>query len=447
MLFILVIVAVLVVWAINYYLGKTKKAWRQTARTLDLSYAEPGLFGQHRMRGEVNNRSVRVRTETEGGTRSRRTYTIVNVDIKDSPFSPGMKMTKKGFLESVGEFFGAQDVKSGDTSFDETVRVTGVKPSDLKEMLTPRKQVAIKSHFQKLNDAKITASSVESRRKGTIRNKGVLVSFIKRTIRLARLLDEAEEDDQKKEEHFEDGLNARNSGDLEKARSAFEEVQEEDASEVEAREQIASTYALEDEHEKSAEEYRKILEEHPDDPSARNEYIRAAAEAGYSKDDIQKQLEEIDPGGDTRPEPEPEPVAQEEADDQPAPEPVSEGNPSQEEVISRVFEPLISTYEARKRFQKHFQGRDVEWSGRVRNVEEISFDRVFRGQTGVKVKVILSPANRESHQEKEISALIRFDEEKLPEEVQPGQDVGFSGTLFKVDRFMGNIYLKNGSLR
>jgi len=123
-------------------------------------------------------------------------------------------------------------------------------------------------------------------------------------------------------------------------------------------------------------------------------------------------------------------------------EPVQEG-PGATTLCKELFSSMSSSA-AVKKFESDYTEAEVCWSGTLQRIETFITDRIFDQDTElVAVFSLVDPDDR--YATRLADALVSFPKE-AEADLRPhvGRMMEFTGTLFQVQPFMRNLYLKNG---
>ena len=483
-----VLIGVFAIPLLAKQLRKSGEAWSTAARRLGLRYDPGGFLRSRRIDGPKLGFDVLVDTFSRSSGNSSTTYTRFRVTYPRS-LRLGLRLTREGFFSSVSKVFGAQDIEVGDAAFDAGILVKGTSPRRMREFLTPARRVRIHRLLKSCPAAVVNDEEVCWQQVGVLRDPGAIVSIVRRLLRVAWHLTGDREDDQA----LDRALEAQDGGRVEDALTLLrrrrrgpvgwpltpdaphlEELppdppplppEVDEASRVppplpvsvvsaggaaveetdEARDASPGETAREaDIGGESAEEFleaepieERVLEGEllylsgrqgeakkafeqalaaaPDDPEIRDWVDRAAAESGRA-----------------------------EKTDAPPP---AEVPLDVESVCGALFDPKHSSLDSNRVFEERYEGRDVEWTGKLVKVEAYPFDFVFGNEPGTKAVIEIHEVDSALYGDRKISAVVQLDEAALKGlEEGTGRSICFAGRLLRVDGFMRNIYVASGRL-
>ena len=466
--FIVILVAVsMIVAAVVRSTGNTARAWSIAARNLGLSYTPGGLFGSRRIKGRIDGFRVEVDTYTRrSGSRSGPSYTRFVVFYPRS-LGLGLRLTKEGFVAGVTRLFGAQDVESGDRSFDSEVLVKGSDPARVRQFLTPARRVRVRRFLLGHPGARIDDAGVRTRLSGVIHSSRRLESIMRSLLRIAWHLTGDREEDLSMEE----ALRARDEGRPDEAMRVLESRKLDARKRVRRRvrppplgleppplpgvepsvdtepEVVPVADSLEDAVLADAVDER-VLEGELLALAGRDEEAKGVFEEAL---DVSPEDPEIlgwvaetgTPSAAATPSATREGTGDVAVDSTEGPEVV----PGVEDVCARLFDLSRSSLDTGRIFEEEYVGRRVEWRGRLASAEEYPFDFVFGSEPGGKAIVEIHDHGEGVYGAGKVYAVVKIPAqsvEALRDAVD--RDVEIRGELLKVDAFMRNLYLGAGSV-
>lgn len=168
------------------------------------------------------------------------------------------------------------------------------------------------------------------------------------------------------------------------------------------------------------------------------------SDSGGSGKADQIAVEEKTPAQETEAEGEgitPERVAQKEAAPAEVVEASEDSMPELNDVCERIFNEDISGYESNRTFRDEFKGRNVRWSGEVRQVEAFTYDTVFGGEAGAKALLEIAELST-GYGKLPIEAVLRIPPDGLQAaENLLGEKISFSGELLESDPYARRLFL------
>lgn len=115
-------------------------------------------------------------------------------------------------------------------------------------------------------------------------------------------------------------------------------------------------------------------------------------------------------------------------------------------ICSQLFTRSITSTEAKKRFDEHYKGKRVRWSGNLRRAATYSIDLVFKGGPGTKATFAL-PAPSDGALGGTVQAVVQLAPaaaEQLKRRV--GEEITFEGRLLSCDTMVRNFNIADATL-
>ena len=132
---IVVVVIVAIIVLVNVALKKNSaRYWSRVARHFGLRLVDGGFLGGLTMSGTIEGIDVSVETETRGGSRSKRTVTVVRAR-PNRPMPANMHLSTEGYGDGVMKMLGAQDIPLASRRHDEALLVKGKKAGAVQGLL------------------------------------------------------------------------------------------------------------------------------------------------------------------------------------------------------------------------------------------------------------------------------------------------------------------------
>jgi hypothetical protein len=113
-----------------------------------------------------------------------------------------------------------------------------------------------------------------------------------------------------------------------------------------------------------------------------------------------------------------------------------------ESVSNDLFDSDRMGFATDAHFAATYRDRRVHWSGVVDTVRDFRTDSDFEG-SGLKVTVTLGYLGGQKLRSRQVSAVLQLDTNTA---VERGDEVSFTGTLVRADRFTRNLYVATGVL-
>jgi hypothetical protein len=425
--YIFLVIAILLIVGIPWALmhdQRVRDNWRQAAETLGLRFYGTHLFQPRQIDGTRNGFSVRIHTFTRRSGENSTTYTQIRLAYP-RPLGLGLKLTREGFFSGLTKLLGAQDIEVGDGEFDRMALVKGRNSESIAAFLTPARRLRIHRLLQNYPEVQILDDAITLTRHGVISRAHVLVTTVQAMERVAwHLTGERRED-----EAMTAAMAAQDDGRPEEALRILRESQARgtlpDASHFEGplpRDFVDEQF-LEGEildiagrHEEAAERFALVRERAPDDQELE---LWAERTASGTRDSSAPRT----------------PPAE-------APLPLDAAG-----FCQVVFAEHTSSFAANEFFELDYAGKMISWSGPLRRVERISFDMVWGEQEACKATVEIHASSDSGYWSSPVKAFVQ-----LPPEMAPalrdrvGQEISFTGRLFRLDAFMRNVYVTDATL-
>lgn len=171
--------------------SQVKTAWNTAAGKLGLFYSEGGMMQNHRMSGKIQGLPVTVETFTRGSGKNSQKYTRYRVHY-DRSLVLGLRITKEGFFSGVGKALGAQDIETGDASFDNSLLIKGNSPIGVKQFLTRERRDWIRHAFLEFDGVEVNDRGIKIESRGQEDSAVILVRKVRRLVDVASALSSAQ---------------------------------------------------------------------------------------------------------------------------------------------------------------------------------------------------------------------------------------------------------------
>ena len=152
-------------------------AWTEAAGELGITF-DPA--SRYLMEGNVAGYQVKVHTYTQRSGESSQTYTAFRVSFPGS-LDLGLKLSRElKFFSGVAKFFGAQDITTGDPTFDDTFVIKGLDAEAVNDFLTDdrRQQLAELHQQQKGMGIVVTDADISITCRGVVRKAEVITGHV-----------------------------------------------------------------------------------------------------------------------------------------------------------------------------------------------------------------------------------------------------------------------------
>jgi len=177
----------IVVLVVRFWFVARKQAiaaWTEASGELGITF-DPA--SRYLMEGNVAGYQVKVYTYTQRSGESSQTYTAFRVSFPGS-LDLGLKLSRElKFFSGVAKFFGAQDITTGDPSFDDTFVIKGLDAEAVNEFLTDdrRQQLTELHQQQKGMGIVVTDTDISITSRGVVRKAELLTGQVANLTRVA----------------------------------------------------------------------------------------------------------------------------------------------------------------------------------------------------------------------------------------------------------------------
>lgn len=384
----------LIAW-LRRRLGETVESWSAVSSHLGLHY-EPGtLTKQHELTGELLGCRVRVWTYVQRSGENSSTYTAY--EIRHTPLGPPVTLRRQTSFSFLRRIVGGRDVEIGDPLLDEQVIIDTDHPSQLAAFMNPARRAAVLSIFETWGNAEMTHQSIKVTRSGAERSAHRLDATIRRLLDTARILAAPEEVDAV--------LESQADGDLSGATAHLHELaRQHDNTFVRL---LTAENATSFDHGAATAELDELAAALPGDPLVEQWTSVASRPAPTNNSQRATDLDL-----------------------------------SQTALISDVLGSGRRGSEIERHFENTYAGAQVRWTGTVDSVRPYLVDADFGANPGTKVSIEIGGIDTRFGTDR-VAAVVSF-----PEGVEPRREaeVTFLGTLFELDRFTRNIYVRDASI-
>ncbi|MFT5830627.1 MAG: hypothetical protein ACI9D0_001213, partial [Bacteroidia bacterium] len=439
----LAIGAALIAGAIRKSFSRTEEAWTGTADRLRLAYhKKKSLGGRRKLEGEYHGYHVKVNTFTKSHGNGSSTYTRYTLFMES--LGLGLELTQQHFLSGLSNAFtGGQDLTVGDEDFDKAVIVQSTSPVAMQKFLTRNRRMQIRKFLTGNRRARITDDEISYIHNGVVNEEGRLKAGLDTLVHLAQ--------------HFHQPVEAAATQDARPMNEVREVVRQTAKTEPRMADDMGAGVI-------AAQAAAAFLGREP----LQREALSPTPEEVRAFEAARRTSPETEPVADSEPftapksDSAPEPTR--ESPDKLAVEPKveattviseaqdpSEASPASELVAYKslradLFESGMLSSEFKGAFAERFEGRSVEWSGKLRRIGRYSSDFVFEG-SGSKAVVELEGVIDGSFT-KGVQAIVQLPE-SAADEFGSAYDVPvtFTGTLHSCDGFLRDILVTAGEIK
>ena len=401
-LFFLILV-VGIVWATIFFQQKkrTEQTWLSMARDLGMTYLNSG---QPSLRGQFDGRVVRVKVYKEPQGNTSRTFTSFEIQYKHS-LKPSFLLIRQGLVRTAIGLMGGQDILTGDRSFDAKVVLQGSDEDAVRELFDSSltraacEKLIGKSRYK---NVRVTHQKISVSVEGKLMSTYLIKEVLNHLTVFARTL--------------EKGGNAGGS------------------------KEPASPPPLPRKKKKKLPVQMPVIEE------------ATIAEAKIEVEVETEQIVEVEPP-ESSPEPAPQPEPMLEPEPVPEPEPEillpteapRKTGPSITKIADQLFEEKLGRYQAGKRFERQFQGKDISWSGTLTGIEPGNRERAFGSETAwVAILDLGSFPNMASGSGPLKVKYGIGQKRKNTLQSSMGEKIVIEGELVKFDSFSNTLFVNSG---
>ena len=165
--------------------------WKEVARELGLIFIAGGWFSNPTIHGLHRDHRVDVRNEVVRHGKSRTIYTVVEVAL-GTEVSRGLQVYREGVFQKMGKVIGGEDIQVGDSALDEAFIIKGVpEPRAVSILTDPSVKSALLVGQKRHESLRIDSGVVRIRQRGRASGGGILESYIRTAVDLARALEAA----------------------------------------------------------------------------------------------------------------------------------------------------------------------------------------------------------------------------------------------------------------
>lgn len=376
---------------------RTRRAWAGVADEFGLSHIVRG--GSPEMTGVHANGRIAVTTHSQEVDDT--VHWTTSYKVSHPSVGPAVRLTKRRKPSILRRLAGRAGPQSHEDSFDDQVAVESDHHAEVRQFLTPSRQAAVLSVFNRYKFAEITDESIAVSTSGIETKADSMRATLRLLIDVAAVMVDSEAVDEL--------LAQQQAGDLRDAAQGLRELNQQQPN--------AFTKQLEGEawteigdHQSAAVIFDELGDLLPHDAEVKN-WSRVAHTP-------------------TTPAPSPPPH----------PAPTGTG---QQAVIDDLFDPARMSWEIVEHFEATYQHQPVAWSGEVTTFGRYRHDSDFGEGPGIKATVLLGTVGRSTIMSSEVHAIL-----ELPEfaELVRGTRISFAGVLTTVDRFSRKLQVRSARL-
>lgn len=381
--------------------------WESAAAELGLEYW-PAQWGTAEMRGTIRGIAVSVSVIRRRSGNNSNSWTRYSLGFPSG--GPSVHMEPESFFSGWKALLGmkGQDIVVGDKAFDDAVIVRGEDPVQIKRFLSPARRMAALNVFQGYVFGELSESHISAETRGAESSSERIVHNVRRLVDIALVVSAPNEVDL--------ALQYQDEGNLGDAVSTLHDV---NAAHLQVEVPNSFTQLLE------------------------AEALMAMSDGFQAK----KTLDAIAIGDDeeldgwaevaaAHPAPPSRPATPTRAVITPS------LNLEQQAVIDDLFTSHRQSYEAEDYFLNTYVGHRVRWTGTVERTREFRYDSVFDG-TGQRAVVKIGVRGSGVLVTSTVDAIVHF-----PADLPLGEDqeITFEGELARLDFYMRNLYVANGTM-
>jgi len=433
------IVAGTSVFAAKKQLDAMNEAWRAAAERVGFEFAPGSWSGGPTMTGMLEGSPAEIHSYTKSSGKSSTRYTRYTVEFP--PIGVGLHLSRQTGIGYLLKVLGTQDIEIGDPTFDEAFIVQATDPQAARTVLTPGTTMMLNRLIAVHPEIVMSDDQLVLDRRGTVRDPDTLVSTLRRLASAATVLGDADESGALSK-LVEQRLAGTIPMDYEPDPQASQSID----SQLSVGEALMAAGSVG----VAGRIFEALGAQLPADIEVAgwSEYARQSA-SGPPTD----QQSDAPPPPPSLP-PAFEPVEPpHDADRQlPGPEPddveSAKGSDVDRDALAlavHLFSENRLSFETAQLFDETYAGRDVEWTGKVREAEVVDRDRVLGDGPFTKAIIEVASLENDLFGNTVVSAVVALPTQTA-DTLFEGSTVTFAGTLIGIDALVRNVYVDEARL-
>ena len=429
------VIAVVSIAIARRQLEQMNAAWRSAADALGFSFDSGSMRTGPTISGNVDDRPAGVHSYTKSSGKSSNRYTRYTVEFP--AIGVGLHLFRQAGVGQFLKILGAQDIVIGDPTFDEAFIVKSTDPPAVRAVLTPGRTMVLNQLLAVHPEVVVKDDQIVIDRRGSVRDADVIISTLRRLASVANVLTDA-------------GASAELTSLIERRIEGVMPSDYQPESElpagIDARISTGEALAAAGINTLAQKIFEALRVELPADRDI----------AGWSEQvgrEIQKSAPPIE-----APEPTFEPSRELEEASPPI-DPLMPTPPTERErdtgdgrdddafdIATDLFGENRLSFETAASFDERYNGRSVEWSGKLRNATTVDHYRVLGDGPFTKAVIDVALLENDLFGNTVVTAIAAFPEGSI-DSIQPGEEITFSGELVGIDALVRNLFVGNARLR
>ena len=413
------------------------EAWRAAAERLGFDFAPGSWSGGPTMTGTLDGFPAEIHSYTKSFGKSSSRYTRYTVDFP--PIGVGLHLSRQSGVGYLLKVLGTQDIEIGDPTFDEAFFVRAIDPRAARAVLTPGTTMMLNRLIAVHPEIVVTDDQLVLDRRGTVRDPDTLVSTLRRLTSAATVLGDAGESDSLSK-LVEQRLAGSIPMDYEPDPRAAQSVD----AQLSAGEALmaAGSFGV------AGRIFEALGAQLPADieVSGWSEYARQSA--ADSSTDQQPDVPPPPPPPTAEPEETPPGVSRQLPGAPSTRVEPGEGNDVDRDALALatyLFSENRLSFETAQLFDETYTGRDVEWTGKVREAAVADRDRVLGDGPFTKAIIEVASLENDLFGNTVVSAVVALPT-RAADNLFEGSTVTFVGTLIGIDALVRNVYVGQARL-
>ena len=424
------------VFAAKKQMDAMNEAWRLAAERLGFEFARGSWSGGPTLTGTLDGSPAEIHSYTKSSGKSSTRYTRYTVEFP--PIGVGLHLSRQSGVGYLLKVLGTQDIEIGDPTFDGAFIVQATDPQAARAVLTPGTTMMLNRLIAVHPEIVVADDQLVLDRRGTVRDPDTLVSTLRRLASAATILGDAGESGALSK-LVEQRLAGTIPMDYEPDPQATQSVD----SQLSVGEALMAAGSVG----VAGRIFEALGAQLPADieVSGWSEYARQSA-ADSSTD----QQPEIPPLRHQQPNPWRLLVTCPGSSRNQAPAEVesAKGHDVDRDALALatyLFSENRLSFETAQLFDETYTGRDVEWTGKVREAEVADHDRLLGDGPFTKAIIEVASLENDLFGNTVVSAVVALPA-RAADNLFEGSTVTFAGTLIGIDALVRNVYVSQARL-
>jgi len=404
-------------------------AWQVAADTLGFSFSPGAWRGGPTMTGLIDGAPAEIKSYTKSSGKNSTRYTRYTVSF--SSLGIGLRLQRQSGMGLFLKVLGTQDIVIGEPVFDEAFIVQASDPQAARAVLGAGTTMVLNRLIALHPEIVVSDDRIVLDHRATVRDADTLVSTLRRLASAAGVLTDAGQSESLTrlvEQRLSGTLPSDYEPDPARAPSIDEQIT------------IGETLVASGTLDIAGRIFTALGVQLPADAEVAGWSKQTRSPAGQAPD--ASPLDVAPPTAPTPPPmeaPEPEPLrpSEDESDDGRDRDAVA--------MAADLFGENRLSFETAQRYSDLYANRDVEWTGKIREVETAERDRILGDGPFTKAIVDIASLENDLFGSTVVSAVVAFPspgDRRLAE----GREIEFTGTLAGIDALVRTLYVANGQL-